>query len=267
MKIFNKFKIAFLSKAYVEGIYADTPANRKLGRVGMSYAEYAAKQKGQEKKPIEQKEEEKSTKSENKEDKPKKSFTIGQIKEKVQDEIKKLRKKNDYVTISDSQKNTYRFSYNKSSDKESKGFNECLVKDESGKVLKLFKFSHEEDLMNSTYKYIQNLGVDITSSESGGSSDTEEVSSEYNISAIKEKMQEAKDKQTGTILVKGSGDKLIYLNRERKGRWLKDFNSYTIRDSRKNIISQGKVSSEEEFVKKLSDDLSKNNIKLEISKK
>lgn len=29
-----------ISKAYVEGIYSDTPANRKLGRVGMSYADY-----------------------------------------------------------------------------------------------------------------------------------------------------------------------------------------------------------------------------------
>ena len=30
-----------VEKAYVEGIYADTPANRKLGRVGMSYAQWA----------------------------------------------------------------------------------------------------------------------------------------------------------------------------------------------------------------------------------
>ena len=43
MKIFNKLKQ--LSKAYTEGIYADTPANRKLGRVGMSYAAYAEKLK------------------------------------------------------------------------------------------------------------------------------------------------------------------------------------------------------------------------------
>ena len=43
MKIFNKLKT--ISKAYTEGIYADTPANRKLGRVGMSYAEYAEKLK------------------------------------------------------------------------------------------------------------------------------------------------------------------------------------------------------------------------------
>lgn len=29
-----------VSKAYTEGIYADTSTNRKLGRVGMTYAEY-----------------------------------------------------------------------------------------------------------------------------------------------------------------------------------------------------------------------------------
>lgn len=39
-----------LAKAYTEGVYADTPANRKLGRVGMSYAAYAEKVKGEEKK-------------------------------------------------------------------------------------------------------------------------------------------------------------------------------------------------------------------------
>ena len=41
MKILNRIKQ--ISKAYTEGIYADTPANRKLGRVGMSYAEYSNK--------------------------------------------------------------------------------------------------------------------------------------------------------------------------------------------------------------------------------
>lgn len=45
MKFSNIKKIFKIDKAYVEGIYADTPANRKLGRVGMSYAAYAAKMK------------------------------------------------------------------------------------------------------------------------------------------------------------------------------------------------------------------------------
>lgn len=42
MKILNPLKISFISKSYVEGIYADTPANRKLGRVGMTYTDYNA---------------------------------------------------------------------------------------------------------------------------------------------------------------------------------------------------------------------------------
>ena len=49
MKIKNIQKSAFLqnlTKAYTEGVYADTPANRKLGRVGMSYKEWTSKQQG-----------------------------------------------------------------------------------------------------------------------------------------------------------------------------------------------------------------------------
>lgn len=42
--IFGAFKqTEEITKAYTEGIYADTPANRKLGRVGMTYAAYAEK--------------------------------------------------------------------------------------------------------------------------------------------------------------------------------------------------------------------------------
>ena len=41
--IFNmKFSnIRELQKAYTEGIYSDSPLNRKLGRVGMTYTAYA----------------------------------------------------------------------------------------------------------------------------------------------------------------------------------------------------------------------------------
>jgi len=39
-----KDKKLSVEKAYTEGVYADTPANRKLGRVGMSYAEWEKKQ-------------------------------------------------------------------------------------------------------------------------------------------------------------------------------------------------------------------------------
>ena len=39
-----KDKKISVEKAYTEGVYADTPANRKLGRVGMTYAEWEIKQ-------------------------------------------------------------------------------------------------------------------------------------------------------------------------------------------------------------------------------
>lgn len=50
MKIKNLQQLAFLqnlTKAYTEGVYSDTPANRKLGRVGMSYKEWTQKQQEQ----------------------------------------------------------------------------------------------------------------------------------------------------------------------------------------------------------------------------
>lgn len=43
-----KLNLTMLKKAYTEGIYCDSPANRKLGRVGMTYAAYAEKIKDEE---------------------------------------------------------------------------------------------------------------------------------------------------------------------------------------------------------------------------
>jgi len=45
-QILSSFETKEVNKAYTEGIYADTPANRKLGRVGMSYTAYANKTNG-----------------------------------------------------------------------------------------------------------------------------------------------------------------------------------------------------------------------------
>lgn len=372
---FENFETKELKKAYTEGIYADTPANRKLGRVGMSYIEYANKQKGiSEKETLklsdfkedilnddnqlrvsytdkegnkvgeivffkepeekilylehinvygdnkkkglgrqilkkglqlankegekfdkiqlwvdnadnqftsneeEQKKnnqylvdfyksegfEFKSKEDENElnpymEKKIKKVFTLEQIKSKVSKEVDKLKKKNDYITISTDNGYTFRFSRNANGQGE---FNECLIKDKDGKVLKIFKNSHEEDLMNSVYKYIQGLNVDIVSTEQKDTNSSN-IDIEKNTSVIKKKMQEAKDNQIGTVVIKG-GDKLVYLNRDKKGRWLKDFNAYTIRDSKRNILSQGKADSEESLIKKINEELSKYNISLEI---
>lgn len=43
----HKLNLSSFQKAYTEGIYSDTPANRKLGRVGMTYTAYAEKVKKQ----------------------------------------------------------------------------------------------------------------------------------------------------------------------------------------------------------------------------
>lgn len=40
-----KLNLSSFQKAYTEGVYSDTPANRKLGRVGMTYTAYAEKVK------------------------------------------------------------------------------------------------------------------------------------------------------------------------------------------------------------------------------
>ena len=50
MEFRNLKDIKEVSKAYTEGIYLDSPLNRKLGRVGMTYTAYAEKTKAQKKK-------------------------------------------------------------------------------------------------------------------------------------------------------------------------------------------------------------------------
>lgn len=375
MKIINKQPGAFLQnlvKSYTEGVYADTPANRKLGRVGMTYAQYADKLKGELEKPklddfeeniinddnqiklsykdkegkgvgeivitkepedkilyldhinvygdyqgkgigkqilkkalqicnkegdkfnkielwvdnaknqfTKDEEEQKKNnkyladwyKSEGFEYKTeqdkndlnptmvkniKKSFTVEQIKDKITSELNSLKKKNDYVIISTNEGHTIRFSRNFDN---SNKFGKVLVKDSEDKVIKSFENTSEEALLNSVSSYIQKLGVDIVRGEEGGS---EEISIEDNTKILTSKMKEAKDKNLGTIILKGSGDKIIYLNRQRNGRWLKDFEAYTIRDSKRNILSQGKAESESELLDKLNNYFQKNKIKLEI---
>ena len=43
----RKITLFELWKAYTEGLYSDTPLNRKMGRVGMSYVEYFQRTKAQ----------------------------------------------------------------------------------------------------------------------------------------------------------------------------------------------------------------------------
>lgn len=61
-------KISELNKSYQEGIYSDTPQNRKLGRVGMTYSAYAEKMKNP-----------------NKEEEPKKEQTYEPSEEEIKE--------------------------------------------------------------------------------------------------------------------------------------------------------------------------------------
>lgn len=42
----SSFGVKEIEKGYTEGVYIDSPANRKLGRVGMSYKDWEAKKAG-----------------------------------------------------------------------------------------------------------------------------------------------------------------------------------------------------------------------------
>lgn len=52
MEFRNLKDIKEVSKAYTEGIYLDSPLNRKLGRVGMTYTAYAEKTKASKEKEV-----------------------------------------------------------------------------------------------------------------------------------------------------------------------------------------------------------------------
>ena len=100
--IFNSFKLTYLIKAYTEGIYADTPANRKLGRVGMSYKEYAEKVKAGKGEELKQKGQEEIQKEKEK------IFNSEEFKVKKE---KKLKELEDFFKVLDSKKCTFAYLY------------------------------------------------------------------------------------------------------------------------------------------------------------
>ena len=83
MKIFSikSILVKNLEKAYIEGVYADTPQNRKLGRVGMTYTQYAEKIKNSEKTPLSNFEEF-SLKMKEKEDSPMRKLYIEELEKR-----------------------------------------------------------------------------------------------------------------------------------------------------------------------------------------
>lgn len=235
MKILSKFKLFVIKKAYTEGVYADTPTNRKLGRVGMSYFEYNSKQK--------EKEED----------------SIKEIKDNIQKELNKFGKNNDYVSISTSDGNILRFSINMSNATDESGFNECLVKDKDNKILKNFKNSHESGLLSSVAKYLKDNNINIVKDKDNEKID---IDIKKNNSIIANGIKKAKEDKIGTILLKTENNLLVYLSRKRESKWLRNFDSYTIRDSKRNVITQGKADKEEEVINKLKNYLVENKIQL-----
>ena len=84
---FSNLKQVELEKAYTEGIYCDSPANRKLGRVGMTYAAYAEKVKKDVKKEEKSEEKKKNNKKLNIDKILAKSDDLGKAKGKRLDAI------------------------------------------------------------------------------------------------------------------------------------------------------------------------------------
>ena len=144
--ILNSFKITHLIKAYTEGIYADTPANRKLGRVGMSYKEYEEKVKAGKGEELKQKGQEEIQKEKEK------IFNSEEFKVKKE---KKLKELEDFFKVLDSKKCTFAYLY-AANDLDSQLAKE--IKDEEGNRVenpmfgKIFKVTTYKLHLNDSYK-------------------------------------------------------------------------------------------------------------------
>ena len=245
MKILNK--LHQISKAYIEGIYADTPANRKLGRVGMRYDEYNAKK---------QKEELEAKKAAQEKDKAEK---IPQIKNTLTSIVNKLGKINDNINITT--KEGVKIRLDRGMGKDSNGFTKAYIKKD--KSIKTFELRAQEDLINSLSQYIYTSKLTIEESKISKT----EVNVEENSNVIHHAMQDAIDNSKGVITIKGSGDTTIYLSRRKSSWYLKEFDSFTIRDNKKNVIAEYRLKEQEDkVISKLESELQKHGITLEGNK-
>lgn len=144
--ILNSFRRIFIEKAYTEGIYADTPANRKLGRVGMSYKEYEEKVKAGKGEELKQKGQEEIQKEKEK------IFNSEEFKAKKE---KKLKELEDFFKVLDSKKCTFAYLY-AANDLDSQLAKE--IKDEEGNRVenpmfgKIFKVTTYKLHLNDSYK-------------------------------------------------------------------------------------------------------------------
>lgn len=237
----------FLKKAYTEGVYADTPANRKLGRVGMTYAAYASQHSEEiAKKKVAQEKD--------------KSKNLPLIKEKISNLISKFEKTNDIINVETKEGVSIRLERKES--KEGNHFSKAIVK--KGDKVRTFDFKAKEDLVNSLANYIYQEKLTLNDEEIK----REKVNLKDNYNVIHNAMQMAVDKNVGVLTIKGSGGTTIYLAR-RKASWhLKEFSSYSIRDSKKNIIADYRLKEQEDkVISKLEADLEKFGISLQGNKK
>lgn len=244
-----------IEKAAVEGIYADTPANRKLGRVGMSYTAYNEKMKGGEQK--EEKEE--------KQTKPTKSEFLSKVKAYIKKQIDTLGKNNDYITLSTQEGCSIRLVRGAigSKDKDIEGkFVKAFVKDPQGKIRK-FDLSSYDDLVTSISNFMYDNNYTFEEIKEDNKDKKEDTTTE-NTKLIQAAMDKIKEANQGTAVLKGSGGLKIYLGRRKVSHWLKEFDSCSVRDSKSNILFQTRGAKDEAtLIEKLTNYLTTHNIKIE----
>ena len=117
----------------------------------------------------------------------------------------------------------------------------------------------EESLLNNISKYLNDNNYTIKEYKDEHNSEVNQVK---NTDTLTKKMQEAKDQKIGTVKMETTGNKSIYISRKKAGRWLKDFESFSVRDAKSNVIYRNSGKTEEEFKEKLLNYLQENKIEL-----
>ena len=191
----NKSKLNFtgfkyIEKAYTEGIYADSPLNRKLGRVGMTYTAYAEyTQRKKEGEDVDIQDFRKS--SEN---------ILNRNKAILKDKLKPLDDFNSTtISLSDDHKAFI---------EKEKGKYNVLVIDKNKDIVDKFNFTSKEQLLNdfNAYLYEADLNVSYSTFDKAreeykvlSSTDSEEedypegVTKEFILDGFKEYLENAKE--------------------------------------------------------------------------
>ena len=139
---FTGFK--YIEKAYTEGIYADSPLNRKLGRVGMTYTAYAEyTQRKKEGEDVDIQDFRKS--SEN---------ILNRNKAILKDKLKPLDDFNSTtISLSDDHKAFI---------EKEKGKYNVLVIDKNKDIVDKFNFTSKEQLLNDFNAYLYEADLNVS---------------------------------------------------------------------------------------------------------